>query len=786
MRFWLLNKATHHKIMGRKMKQSDVNHRSTVKTMRPSLLTAPILAPVMALGSLPVHAQTEGGPRATVLEEVVVTARRRQESLQDVPIAITAMSDEFMRTNNIENFTQIRHHAPALAISNAGTGVNTPVISLRGQRASESAIHLEGAVPMYMSDVVLTPSAGTNMIMYDLESVQVLKGPQGTLFGRNSTGGALLFTPKRPGEEFGGYAQLTYGNYDRIGTEFAVDLPASEKLMFRIAGKTEDRDGYQKNIVNGDELWDEKSRALRVSMLARPTENLENLLIVAWDKNDTKGLQPRLEAHRRDLPQFADDLDRSLNRDPMRIESDQPGQYEDVENWFVANTTEYRVSDNVTLKNIFGYRKVELASVYDSDGSIEAFANMSNDGLPAITNAEMFSNEFQVLGTAFDDRLDWITGAYYWQQTGRRISRSNIMGIFDNIQQGDADNMAWAIFAQGSYKVTDRLGVTLGARWSFDEREIDLRNRRAFPNGMTMCMVQDDNGLPLPGDACSKKLKDDWNSPTWLASVNYELTPGTMVYGSVTTGYRAGGFGIRATQLEEQAPFDEEKVITYELGLKSDWDYKAWAFRTNLAVYYQDYEDIQRTFSKPSETGEPGTFISLTGNAAEAVIQGAEIELNASSDFGLDLSLNYAYTDTEYKEYFFGANLTDVSGEPIEWIPKDQVTASIRYTLPLDPHVGDMSVQASYYYQSEQLATLYTGNHPGEDRVKEVGSYGIVNYNMDWRNIMGSNFDASIYVKNAEDKRYPVGGLTVVESLGVALWNYGEPRTYGASLRYNF
>lgn len=762
----------------------------TTQRLRPSLLTASILAPVMAMSSIPIMAQapdSDRSPRATTLEEVVVTARRRQESLQDVPIAITALSDEFMRTNAIENFTQIRHHAPALAISNAGTGANTPVVSLRGQRTSESAIHLEGAVPMYLSDVVLTPSAGTNMIMYDLESVQVLKGPQGTLFGRNSTGGALLFTPKRPGEELGGYAQFTYGNYDRVGTEFAVDLPASDKLMFRIAGKTEDRDGYQKNILNGDELWDEKSRAVRVSMLARPTENLENLLIVAWDRNDTKGLQPRLEAHRRDLPQFADDLERSLNRDPMRIESDQPGQYEDVENWFVANTTEYQLSDHITLKNIFGYRKVELSSIYDSDGSAENFANMASDGLPAITNAEMFSNEFQVLGTALDDRLDWITGAYYWQQTGRRISRSGIVipGVtaFDNIQQGDADNKAWALFAQGSYQVTDRLGATLGARWSFDERQIDLRNRRVFPNGMTMCTVQDDNGVALPGNACSKKLKDDWNAPTWLASINYELTPGTMVYGSITTGYRAGGFGIRATRLEEQQPFDEENVITYEVGLKSDWDYRDWSFRTNLAVYHQDYEDIQRTFSIP-DVG--GAFISLTGNAAKAVIQGAEIELHASSDFGLDLTLNYAYTDTEYKEYLFGGDRTDVSGEPIEWIPKDQLTASIRYTLPLDPNMGDMSVQASYYYQSKQMATLRTGYHPVEDRVKHVGSYGIVNYNMDWRNIMGSPFDVSLYVKNAEDKRYPVGGLTVVESLGVALWNYGEPRTYGASLRYNF
>lgn len=298
-------------------------------------------------------------------------------------------------------------------------------------------------------------------------------------------------------------------------------------------------------------------------------------------------------------------------------------------------------------------------------------------------------------------------------------------------------------------------------------------------------MVEGDDGVELPADACSRKLKDNWNAPTWLASVNYELTPGTMAYGSVTTGYRAGGFGIRATQLPEQQPFDEETVITYEVGLKSDWALQGWSFRTNVAVYHQDFEDIQRTFSIPIE-GVQGAFVSLTGNAAEAVIQGAEIELHASSDFGLDLTFNYAYTDTEYKKYLFGADRIDVSGESIEWIPKEQLTATVRYTLPVAPSVGDMSLQASYYHQSRQLATLHTGNDPTENRVKHVDSYSVVNYNMDWRNIMGSNFDLSLYVKNAHDKRYPVGGLTVVESLGVALWNYGEPRTYGASLRYNF
>lgn len=775
-----------------------LNHNKAQVSLTPRKLWLPVLvastlAPLLATAPQALgQAAPTGQHRVTVLEEVVVTARRRAESLQDVPIAITALTEEYLSSNHIGSFNELRNHAPALNVSNAGTGVNTPVVALRGQRTSESAINLEGAVPMYLADVVLTPAAGTNLAMYDLENVQVLKGPQGTLFGRNSTGGALLFTPTSPGDTLGGYLEVKAGNYNLFETRGAVDLPASDRLMFRIAGRTVDRDPYQKNVssnplTRGDGYWDEQSRAVRFSMLARPSDNLDNTLIVSWDTNDTKGVQPRLEAFDPNRLPLDADLERSLGRDPMKVESDQPGQYEDVETWFVANTTEYRLGD-ITLKNIFGYRKVEWSSVYDSDGTALPIANMASDGLPAITNGEQFSNEFQVLGSALDERLDWIAGAYYWQMEGRRASRSNIVTpqiAFDNIQEGDADNTAYAVFAQASYEATERLGVTLGARWSWDERELTPKNRRVFAGGaLVQCQMRDENNVPLPADNCARTVDDEWDAITWLASVNYHLSDRTMAYGSVTTGYRAGGFNIRGTTNAELQPFDQEEVITYELGLKADWDYAGWQFRTNLVLYHQDFDDIQRTVSLPNPDA-PGAFITLTRNAAKATIRGGEVEFQAITNFGLDIALNYAYVNTEYDEYIDQHNI-DQSGEPIEWVPEDQFNATLRYTLPVDPRLGDISLQASYYYQSEQLATLYTAVDPRANRVKYVDSYVVQNYSIDWKSVMGSSFDASLFIKNAGDERYPVGGLTVVESLGVALWNYGEPRTWGGSIRYRF
>ena len=227
---------------------------------------APLALAVSAASAIyapPVAAQS-GEKQMVELEEVLVTARRREESLQDVPIAITAMSADFLREQNITELNDLAIHVPAMRISQGGPSTNVPIVVLRGQRPSEVTMTVDPAVPLYFAEVVLTPTQGTNLAMYDLANVQVLKGPQGTLFGRNSTGGALLLTPQTPGDEFGGYAEAKLGDYSLYQFEGAVDLPASDTLKFRLAGRSLDRDGYQSNVADNalggdDKFWDENS-----------------------------------------------------------------------------------------------------------------------------------------------------------------------------------------------------------------------------------------------------------------------------------------------------------------------------------------------------------------------------------------------------------------------------------------------------------------------------------------------------------------------------------------------
>ncbi len=736
-----------------------------------------------------------------VLEEVVVTARRREEKLQDVPIAITALSGDYARENNITYLEDIQYHAPGLRVMQSGASGQAPVVALRGQRPTEALIHLEPAAPFYFNEVVIAPSDGANIALFDLQDVQVLKGPQGTLFGRNSTGGAILITPARPGDEFGGYARLGLGDYDLFEAEFGVDAPATEALQFRLSGKMVERDGYQDNLYSDrggiDEVWDESSRSLRLSLVAAVTDTLENHTIVNWDDSDPIGRRPNVAAVNPASPLGAVVLasiasgaiaDQVALDDPWKVETDNADHFDEVESWFVTNTTTWEL-DAVTLKNIFGFRDVRHEQTLDVDGTGLALVG-TPVGNPNSVDAESYSNEFQVQGQALAERLDWIAGLYYYEMDGTDITNTdNPRGLLVKVSR--AKNRSAAVFLQGTYAIGEDWTVTLGARNSWDEREMSVINRNetlANP-----CINRTSAGDFLPEDNCAQENDEDWSAPTWLANATYRFTDATMGYASIATGYRAGGFNLRAYTPEELEPFDEEKVITYELGVKSDWSLGDMPVRSNLAVYQQDYDDIQRTTAIPDPTGA-ANLLTITSNAAEATIRGVDLELSLAPVDGLNVSFNYAYVDTEYDEYLDETTVsiigepTDLSGTQFLWIPDTQLTATVRYTLPLDSSIGEISLQGNIYYQSEMLRVNTSPAVPDEveNSVRKQDSYDVQNYQVDWRSVLGSGVDLSLYLKNATDEEYVVGGQTVLSQLGTALYNWGAPRTWGVNNAYNF
>ncbi|GAB3102417.1 TonB-dependent receptor [Aestuariicella hydrocarbonica] len=813
-----------------------------------------------------------------VLEEIVVTARRREESQQDVPIAITAMSEDFLRAQNIGELEDLGTHVPSLRITSAGTDTNTPLISIRGQRPSEAKIELDAAAPMYVNDVVMTPSTGTNLALYDLQNLQVLKGPQGTLFGRNSTGGAILVTPKRPGDALGGYVEAQLGNYGLKHIEGAVDVPVTDELTMRIAGRRVERDGYQENIaanaLHGDDYRGEDSEAVRLS-INYGSDRFNNLTVLAYDNNESGAPIPHLvgfnssaiagQAYAAIVPEYAAAVQENIDRDdPWKVKADIEGE-DNVTNTFASNTTEFDITESLTVKNIFGYRKVKREAVTDSDGTalpvagaIPDYDAYTDNGYPVPistvhplygpitipafgtgydingsgqtqnpdlneTEAEQFSNEIQLLGSAFDERMDWIVGAYWYSMEGTvnedlvviparpslnthpllGAGGANLAGGQVQHSRYSTENTAYGLFGEGTFSFNDSWSLTAGLRQSWDEREITVSKYQG-PLGAEPCVVT--TGGVVEAD-CSRNESESYSSPTWRLSANYTPEDDTLVYFSIATGYKAGGFNGRGSDDVSLQPFDEETVTTYELGYKGDWQFDWAAVRTNLALYWQDYEDIQQTRSLPSDTG---SLTTETVNAGKAEIKGLEFDVTVAPTDSLLLSLAYSYVDAGYKDNVVGVNArnalggydttsVDRSDAPFTYIPEQSLTASVTYTLPLDSSLGEMSLMASVYWQDEMQTNQWAGdfdivggiqgwsdaNIAMAEEVSTIDAYEVLNLRFDWRNIMGSNFDVAAFVSNATDEEYVTGGLNVIDIQYVG-YTYGAPRTYGASLRYLF
>ncbi len=803
-----------------------------------------------AASYLPQAMAQESGQNIVALEEVFVTARRREESLQDVPIAVTALSGDFLREQNITELSDLGTHVPSLRFSEGGGSTNIPLITLRGQRPSEVLLTLDPAVPIYFAEVVLTPSQGTNLGMYDLANVQVLKGPQGTLFGRNSTGGALLLTPQTPGTEFGGYGEVQAGDYDLYQFEGAMDLPVSDDLQFRVAARSRDRDGYQSNLADNslrgnDKYWDEDSYGLRVTTNYAATDRLSNLSTIAYDQNEMKSrvaiplaYNPEGQLgvltnaiHNGSLGIGGQDITDGLawqsQRDWTDVQVDLDGR-EKVENWIVSNITEFEITDNLTIKNIAGYRNLKYEEVADVDGtSVPLFGGITSltesttpDPQAASTTSSQYSEELQLLGNSFEDSLEWLVGVYWMQMEGSTSAPTQIVGanpdwpaggsgiaLFDAIAfngytqlspNANVQNESWAFYGEGTYTINDAWSVTGGARQTWDDRKLEAMNFTY--DAVTQnygCAMRDESGALLPDNNCVRSADESFDKLTGRGSVNWTPTQDALVYASVSSGYRSGGFNMRATSDAELAPFDPETVITYELGQKTDWDLFDWAtVRTNAAIYYQDFDDIQKTVA--GQNPQTGAFETYTINAARAEIQGLEFDITVAPTENLSINLAYAYVDPKYKQWERDVNgeTVDFSDAPFVYIPKNSFTSAVSYVLPLDQSIGEVTVYGSVYWQdsmkSNDGAFLWPTLGWSEANLQaalstvDVDDYTVANFRIDWRDVMGTEFEAALFINNAFDEDYITGGLSVPDSLGYVAATYGPPRTYGASLRYNF
>ncbi len=762
--------------------------------------TLALSASLVALGACPGAARAADPADAPVgqrvLEEVVVTARRKDENIQTVPIAVSVVSNEVMENFRFEDLNNLQSLEPSFSTSASSGRANAPVYSLRGIRPTEAIYGQDPTVAIYLADVVQSPAQGSNLGFYDLDSIQVLKGPQGTLFGRNTIGGAILLTPRKPGEVFAGDIMVGAGSYDLYETQFGVDLPLSDNFQMRISGRTIDGGDYQTNVAPGpgfgQELGGQNTRSLRATAVGRFTPDIDNTLMFTYDDKRTNGRGTTIQAVNPDharagiLPGFAEAVTRARNRSLKKVESDL-AQKDDVEAWSVTNTTTAKLSDSVSFKLIANYREVDTDVVFDLDATSLAGVLTSEQQ----ATLDHMSFEAQLLGTALDDRLDWVSGLYFYQEEGEESSPGSFFGS-RLLQSGEVDNKSYSAFLQGSYALTPDLTLSLGGRLNKDKKSMVVQQSM----GGTLCLLQvaDSAGTGLarlPMTACEISLSDSFSQPTGTIALDYKLSDDVLVYATSRFGYRSGGFNLRASLPVQYEPFQEEKVIDIELGSKADWTLGAMQMRTNFAIFYQEYDDIQRTVAVANPlSNSPASVVT---NAAAAEVFGVELQQTIRLTENLTLQFNLAYNDPEYNKWVDPATGADLSSTPFYFTPEYAGNVMLTYETKLPSNMGVLNFGVNAAYTDDiWINALHTNvtiaQHPDSILpLLQQESYWLFDANIGWREVGGTPLDLNLYIKNLTDEEYKVGGVQLYSGAsGFISAAYGEPRTYGAQLRYRF
>jgi iron complex outermembrane receptor protein len=711
----------------------------------------------------------------TGLEEITVTARRREENAQKVPIAITAVSPQAMQDNNIATVQDLQFLVPSLTATTGNVGQrDASNVAIRGQ--GYGSIAGQPAVAMYLNEVPIPTDydgqiAGGPGLFFDLENAQVLKGPQGTLFGRNTMGGAVLLQTARPTNDFGGRLQVGLGNYNNREIDGAINLPIVEdKLLARVAFNEQIRDGFTHVVSmpgypNGIDLDNRDAKSVRGTVTFRPIESVQNDTIATYQKYTSHGSADFLTAVDPAGPAAATyptllgllAQQQALGaRTHIPIDTNLNGTGGSL--FALENITKVDINDQLSVRNIFGFDRARFNYLSNLFGTDLPIFNVTSDLYPV----NQITDEMQLLGKSFGGRLDWVAGAFYSDQGPPDHSVFPSLVIQVLLPPGTPQDVAnvngqrrllirsKALFAQGTYDLSDYIS---GLKFTAGVRETwDYRLDSAEAAGVV---------TSLPSDS---------SAPTWTAALEYQAAPETAVYVTSRRGYRAGG----ATSASNGVifPFSPEYVTDFEVGVKSDWKIADVAVRTNADVYYQDYSNIQvnQLIPYPGQAGG----LNVTTNAAGARLWGAEFEARAILTKNFQVGANFAYLSFAYTK--FGAGVDSAAllgGETANRIPREY-GVNARYNLPVSEQLGDLSVRTNWHWQAQFGDFLGTGLIP---------AYGLLNLSANWDRIGGAPVDAQLFVTNALNKIYESGGIGF---LGVTERTYGDPRLYGVRFTYRF
>lgn len=782
----------------------------------------------LMLMTAPVAAQEAAAP-AGQLDEILVLARKFAEDIQTTPVAVTAINQATIDNRFAKDLTDLSGLAPNVVLDNGGAFAGTAFLSIRGIGFQDVESSFDPAVGVTVDGIFIGRNIGALMDFFDIEQVEILRGPQGTLFGRNTIGGTINVRSTRPSGTFGFKGQVTVGNIGRLDVRAALDMPiVPEKLAAKVAVFSQNSDGHWRNTYDDSDARAENTDSARASLRFTPSEQLTIDLIGDYsrDRSGSFGLVPQhstsltyspglsasdisaIEAEyarqgatrstistialaqilQGQAPTLANII---AGLTPANIDSLQRADSHPYDNAYnapninkidsggIAANISYDLPGGGTFTSITGWRKTDENIVQDFDATASSLFETQR-----IQDHEQFSQEFNYTSDFSGSPIKLTTGLYYfWQKyhllqyfRALFVTPTNALGPFDwttilppyGIENNDTrqTSRSTAIYAEGTYDVSDRLALVLGGRYTWDNKK--------FSTLLSQTTLAED--------------EKSWKQFTPRAIIRFTPSDELMGYASVSRGYKAGGFNGRASTASSIGPFDPEKVTAYELGMKSTLAQNRVRF--NVTGFINDYKNMQVETVRPVSGGTGQETVVL--NAANARTQGIEVELTAAATSALTFNGSIGYLDAKYKDFTQPVTVNSVVLAGVEEdmtvfkmrrAPKWTLAMGGRYEMPLTDALG-LALQLDYRHTSEMFTTVRNQDF---GRRRPVGLLdGAIELSL------GERYKLSLFGKNLTNEVYVNSALAIGDSAQSyegetgGFTSYAAKREYGLQLGVKF
>ncbi|MCY4426110.1 MAG: TonB-dependent receptor [Halieaceae bacterium] len=754
---------------------------------------------------------------ALALEEVLVTARKREENIQDTPISVTAISSEMIEQAKMFKVADLEQHTPNLTIRSSDNGVSSALQAyLRGVGQFDFALTVDPGVGMYVDGVYLARTVGANFQLSDIEQIQVLRGPQGTLFGKNTIGGAINVTTRRPSGDTLYSAGLTGGEDNYISFDGYLEFPITDEVAASVAVLTKNSDGWQERD-RGDDAGNDGMWAVRGHLDADFTDAWNSHLVLDYTSID-QNVYPQVLTDFDPSAIFASTYNLAVLG--PRGESCCEPHPNDIYRSKALNELDKEQNDTLglswtntfdlgglTLKSITGYRDMDSESYRDADNNVYDYFSVGS-----VFDVQQFSQEF-VLIDETGGTFDWLVGLYYLNEDGEHGSTVTIAGglyealaalplfvttptgvplaflavpldltlFYDRAQE----TTSYAAFFNTTWHLSGDARLNVAARYTYDEKDMDMYTIKLAsqtplliprPTSPDVCTDAVADGLGGSNLSCN----EDWDEFSPRIGLDYDFNEDVMGYASISGGFRSGVYNGRPTATDQVSVADPETLVSYELGLKSMlWDNR---LQLNGALFYNDYEDRQFLVNRPSGSAESALSL-VVANAADSTLWGGELEFTLLATQGLTISGGLSYIDPEYKDFesFNTATgeLEDLSHRPFSNVPEWTANLLAQYVYKF--HNGDelrlrgnLAYKDDIHYSDDEQSNSFERLH--------ADSYTIFNAGVTYVTT-DQNWEFSFFGRNLGDEQEIRGGFGV-DAFGTTTVSYTEPRRYFFSVKY--